>query len=467
MQHDENASGPTPDGDVGTDGVSRRTVLKTFGAGALAVGAGRVVRPEIAVRRTVGHVARGQAAGGNVVKIGYVTPETGALADFSQSDVFVLDKVRSSAPFAKGMKIGGRKYRLEITVVDSQSSPNRAAQVAQQLVLQNKVDIVVTSSAPETTNPVASTCEQLHVPNLATVVPWEAWYGGLGGNPVSPTKSYPYSSMFFFGLKEFGGTFLPMWQRIEAKTHAAKIYAAMFPNDADGNAFRAAWPQYPAAVGYKEVDGGAYTDGTTNYSSMIEKFKSSGCEFYVNAPLPPDFNTFWKQAVQQGFKPKLATVAKVLLFPSDVVALGSLVNNIATDAWWTPFAPYKSSLTGETAKQFALDYENKTGREWVQSMGSAYSLFEVVVAALNKVSDPHHKAEVAHALHNLSYRGISGPINFSNGPAPGVGIVKPVGIQWKQGKKQNGRKFPWEPFVVDNSLNKAVPINGDLEPTNP
>ena len=462
MEDMESTPRPEPGEGVAPGGVSRRSVLKTFGAGALAVGAGRVVRPELTARRTIGHLERGQAAGGNVVKIGYVTPETGALADFSQSDIFVLDKVRSTAPYAKGMKIGGKTYRLEVTVVDSQSDPNRAAQVAQQLVLQDKVDVVVTSSAPETTNPVASTCEQLHVPNLATVVPWESWYAGLGGDPVSPTKNFPYSSVFFFGLKEFGGTFLPMWNRIEARTHAAKIYAAMFPNDADGNAFRAAWPPYPAAFGYKEVDGGAYTDGTTNYSSMIEKFKSAGCEFFVNAPLPPDFNTFWKQAVQEGFKPKLATVAKVLLFPSDVVALGSLVNNIATDAWWTPYSPYKSSLTGETAKQFAIDYETKTGREWVQSMGSAYSLFEVVAAALQNVSDPHDKAEVAHAIHTLHYEGMCGPIDFAKGPAAGVGIIYPVGIQWKPGKTTFGRKFPWEPFVVDNALNKHVKITGDL-----
>jgi branched-chain amino acid transport system substrate-binding protein len=454
---------PQP-GAAGPGAVSRRDLLKTFGAGAFAVGAGAAARPVLGPRRSVGDLARGRAAGGDVIRIGYVTPETGDLADFSQSDVFVLDKVRSTAPFAKGLKIGGKTYRVEIVVKDSQSDPNRAAQVAQQLA--GSVDLVVTSSAPETTNPVAATCEQLHVPNLATVVPWQSWYAGLGGNPGKPTEDFAYSSMFFFGLEEFAGTFLPMWNRIEATTKAAKVFAGQFPNDADGNAFRAGFPPFAEKDGYKFVDGGAYTDGTTNYSSMIEKFKAAGCEFFVNAPLPPDFNTFWKQAVQEGFKPKLATVAKVLLFPSDVVALGSLVNNIATDAWWTPYSPYKSSLTGETAKQFAIDYEAKTGREWVQSMGSAYSLFEVAVEALRATSDPHDKADLASALHKVKYDGISGPIDFAAGPAPGVGIVYPVGIQWKPGKETFGRKFPWEPFVVDNSLNKDIPINGDLEPTN-
>jgi branched-chain amino acid transport system substrate-binding protein len=199
---------------------------------------------------------------------------------------------------------------------------------------------------------------------------------------------------------------------------------------------------------------------------MIEKFKAGGAEFFVNCPIPPDFNTFWKQAVQADFRPKLATVAKVMLFPSDAVALGRLSNNIATDAWWTPYGPYKSSLTGETAAKLASDFEHSTGSEWVDSLGSSYSLFEVAIEALKASDDPHDHAQVANNLQKVSYSGISGPIDFGAGPAPGVGIIKPVGVQWKPGKKLFGKKFPWQEFVVDNSLNKDIPINGDLVATN-
>ena len=130
----------------------------------------------------------------------------------------------------------------------------------------------------------------------------------------------------------------------------------MYPNDSDGNAFRGGFEPLIKASGYKVVDGGAYQDGTTDFSSMISKFKSKNCEVFSNAPLPPDFNTFWKQASQQGFKPQIATVAKVLLFPADTAALGPLVNNVATDSWWGPFMPYTSSLTGQTASALAAGY---------------------------------------------------------------------------------------------------------------
>ncbi len=98
----------------------------------------------------------------------------------------------------------------------------------------------------------------------------------------------------------------------------------------------------------------------------------------------------------------------------------------------------------------------------MQSIGSTYSLFEVAKEAFSAVSDPHDKAEVANALHNVNYTGMCGPLNFAAGPAPGVGIINPVGVQWKASKGQ----FPFEMTVVDNSLDSNVPIGADLEPTN-
>ncbi len=82
--------------------------------------------------------------------------------------------------------------------------------------------------------------------------------------------------------------------------------------------------------------------------------------------------------------------------------------------------------------------------------------------AFSAVSDPHDKSEVAHALHQVSYTGMCGALDFAGGPAPGVGIIKPLGVQWK---KATG-KFPFEMQVVDNSLNPSVNVQAKLEPTN-
>ncbi len=434
--------------------IGRRSLLKGVGAGALAVGAGGF----LAACGSNGIKGAGGSSASGTINIGFITPLTGALAGFASGDQFVLSQIKATDAYKNGIKVGGKKYKIKIVVMDSQSSPTRAGQVAQQLALQNKVDLILTTSTPEVTNPVAAQCEKQGTPCLSTVVPWESWYAGLGGDPIHPTQTFKYCTTFFFGLKEFIGTFSPMWKRISTD----KVVGCQYPNDADGNAFRGGFEPLIKSVGYKVVDGGAYADGTTDFTSMITTFKNKKAEIFSNAPLPPDFNTFWKQASQQGWKPRLATVAKVLLFPDDTKALGSLVNNIATDSWWGPFMPYNSSLSGISASGLATAYQQSTGNQWVQSIGSSYALFEVAKEAFGAVSDPHDKAEVADALHKVSYSGMCGAINFAGGPAPGVGIIPPVGVQWK---KSTG-KYPFEMMVVDNSMNPNVKIQAKLEPTN-
>lgn len=432
--------------------VSRRSVLKGAGAGAVALGGGSVLAACSSGLKGGG----GSSKSNKKITIGFVSPLTGDLAGFAVADKFIIDTIRKTQQFSKGIKLGGTTYDIEIVVADSQSSTNRASQVAKQLINQNNADMVLVTSTPEVTNPVASVCESLHTPCVSTVVPWESWYFGRGAKPGTTFK---YTTTFFFGVPEFGECFIPMWNRIPND----KVVAGMFPNDADGNAFRQGWPPLMKPAGYTLVDGGAYPDGTTDYTSMITEFKNKNCDIYLNGPLPPDFNTMWKQAAQQGYKPKLATVAKVLLFPADLVALGPLAANIATDAWWTPTWPGKSSLDGMTPKQLADDFESSAGKQWTQTLGSTYALFEVAYEAFTKVSDPHDHNAVAAQLRGMNLANtMDGPLNFTNGPVPGVAIVKPAGAQWQTGTG----KYPFDFVVVDNSANKAVPIGGDLKPTN-
>ncbi|HEX7473515.1 MAG TPA: ABC transporter substrate-binding protein [Candidatus Limnocylindrales bacterium] len=443
---------------LGAVGVSAATLLDACSPATTAAPPAASAVPATSAAASPSVVSSISAApsSAGTIKIGFVTPQTGQVAGFASGDAFIVDRIRQSDPYTKGFTVGGKTYAVEIVVKDTQSDPNRSAQVASDLILQDKVDLIVTTSTPETTNPVATACEANGVPCLSTVVPWEAWFFGRQADPTKPVP-FKYTTMFFFGLNEFAGCFVPMWNRVPNDKNVAQMY----PNDADGGAFRGNFTPLVTKAGYKPIDGGAYPDGTTDFTSMISKFKSEKCDIYSNVPLPPDFNTFWKQAAAQGYKPKLATVAKVLLFPADTEALGDLVNNIATDCWWGPFMPYKSSLSGETSKSLADAYQTASGKQWLQTLGSTYALFEVAQAAFGAVDDPHNKDAVAAALGKVSYSGICGPLDFAKGPFPGIGIIQPVGVQWRK-----GTTYPWEMVVVDNSLNKDVPVGGDLQPTN-
>ena len=438
-------------------GINRRNLLRAVGAGAAAMGTGGLLQ---ACSSGVKGANTGSTSS---ITIGWIHPLTGSLAGFGAPDNWVISKIKQTAPYKNGFKIGSKTYPVTIKSYDTQSSPTRAGDLARTAILSDHVDLLLASSTPETVNAVASQAESLGTPLICANIPWEAWYINLGGNPAKPTLKPKYVVMYFLGAEHLAKAFIPMWDRIHARLHTNKIVAAAFPNDSDGNAFRAVFPPIVTAAGYKMVLSSPYPDGTTDYSSMISQFKASGADFFTNVPLPPDFATMWKQSAQQGFKPKLATVAKVLLFPPDAYALGPLAYNVATDAWWAPSLPWKSSFTGETCQQLANEFETATNGQWNSNI-SNYSLFEAAHAALTTASDPHDKAEVAAAIHQVNLpEAVAGPLNFaSGGPAPGVAITPPVGVQW-----QKGTKWPVEMQVVDNTLLPQAKITADLNPTNP
>jgi branched-chain amino acid transport system substrate-binding protein len=454
-------------------GMSRRGLLRAVGAGAAVVGGGGLLQAcsssikgaNSSTSSSSSSTASAGASTAGSITIGWIHPLTGALAGFGAADNFVTSKIMQTTPYKNGFKVGGKTYSVTIKSYDTQSSPTRAGQLAAQAINADRVDLLLASSTPETVNAVATQAETLGTPLICANIPWESWYLNLfpHGNPQHATEKATYVVMYFLGAEHLIECFIPMWNRIHSQLKTDKVVGAAFPNDSDGNAFRAVFPPIAMGAGYTFNMSAAYTDGTTNYSSMISTFKSENCDFFTNVPLPPDFATMWKQSIQQGFRPKLATVAKVLLFPPDAYALGSLVNNVATDTWWVPSMPWTSSFTGETCQQMASAYEAAGGGQWNANI-SNYGLFEVAHAALTAVNNPHDKAEVAAAIHNVNINALAGPLDFTSpkAPAPGVVITPPVGIQW-----QTGTKYPLEAKVVDNTLLPQVAITGDLKPTNP
>jgi branched-chain amino acid transport system substrate-binding protein len=446
------------------NGVSRRSLFRAaavVGGGSFLEACSSGIQGATALTTST---PAGNGAGGTAkeITIGWIHPLTGSLAGFGAPDSWVIEQIKATSQFKNGIKIGDSTYQFNINSYDSQSSSTTAGTLARQAIAKDNVDILFASSTPETVNAVASQAETLGTPLVCSNVPWESWYINLGGNPGKPTLAPKYTVMYFLGAEHLAQCFIPMWNRIGKQYGNNHLVAAAFPNDSDGNAFRGVFPPILKSAGYSMQLSSAYPDGTANYSSMISQFKSSGADFFTNGPLPPDFAAMWKQSVQEGFKPKLATVAKVLLFPADAYSLGSLAENIATDSWWVPSLPWTSSLTGQTCQELADAYTAATSQQPNANI-SNYTLFEIAYKAFQSVNDPHSKTEVAAAIHQVVLpQAVAGPIDYTSAknPAPGVAITPPVGIQW-----QKGTKYPLNAVVVDNTLLPQAKITGDLLPT--
>ena len=142
------------------------------------------------------------------------------------------------------------------------------------------------------------------------------------GRRAARLEAFNYTYHFFWGLEDVIAVFTNMWGQLPTN----KSVGGLFPNDGDGNAWgdkQVGFPPVLEKLGYKLTDPGRYQNLTDNFSAQINAFKGANCEILTGVVLPPDFTTFWKQALQQGYKPKAASIGKAILFPVAIEALGA------------------------------------------------------------------------------------------------------------------------------------------------
>jgi len=416
--------------------TSRRTVLKGIGAAIAA--------PAI-LTHTKAYAAN------PTLKVGFVSPKTGPLAGFAEADEFVLKGVQ--AALSGGVENNGKTYDIEIISKDSQSNPNRAAEVAADLILGDEVDIMVAASTPDTTNPVADQAEVNEVPCITTDCPWQPYFFGRNGNPA---EGFEYTYHFFWGLEDVIANFLSLWDSAGVNKNVAGI----FPNDADGNAWGDAKLGLPPPLkenGYNLIDPGRYQPLNDDFSSFISAFKEAECEIVTGNMIPPDFATFWSQAAQQNFNPKVVTIGKALLFPSVIDSLGDRGDGLTSEIWWSPNHPFTSSLTNQSAKALADGFTAETGRPWTQPIGFKHALFEVVRDVVSRAEDLEDPAAIVSAIAGTNMSTIVGKVDWSNGPVKNVTKTPLVAGQWqKQGDNM-------ELIITTNPQAPEIPVGGELK----
>ncbi|MFT4149437.1 MAG: ABC transporter substrate-binding protein [Paracoccaceae bacterium] len=417
--------------------LTRRTFIKT----GTALAASGLAMPALAQ--------------GIKLKIGYVSPQTGPLSAFSAADDFMVKQFLAAAP--------GLGLDVEVIVKDSQSSPNRAAEVAKELISRDEVNLLLVASTPETTNPVCTVAEAEEIPVISTVAPWQPWFIGQQGDPSKPDawKPFDYVYHFFWGLEDNVAVFMNMWNGIDSN----KSVGALWPNDGDGNAWASdvGMPPALAKAGYKLTDPGRYQNLTDDFSAQINAFKAADAQIMTGIPIPPDFTTFWTQARQQGYRPKMVSVAKALLFPESVAALGDLGHNLTCEVWWSPAHPFKSSITGQTAGELATAFEADAKRQWTQPAGFIHALFEVAADAIKRADDPTDGDALAQAVATTNLQTVVGQVQWGRDNVPdfarkNVSKTPLVGGQWR--KKADGT---FDLVIVENALAPEIPLGGTLE----
>ncbi len=409
-------------------GLTRRDFIKKTGVAGAALGAAAIV-PSFA--------RKAFAAKRDYILIGHPNPSTGPLAGFGEASPWADNKAIEAINKQGGIYIEeyGKKVPIKLKMLDTESNPTKAAELAAKLILKDKVDLMVAMHTPDTVNPVDAMCERHKMPCISLDAPVDAW---MTGGP------YKWSFHAFWTVDSLTNLFVDIWDEAGDKTN--KVVGALWPNDPDGTTFEKFFPKILPTRGYKVIDPGRFPYFNKDFSSFVNLFKKEKVEILTGCPIAPDWGTAWRQFHQQGFIPKIATIAKACLFPADVNALGgNLPNGITTEIWWTPFHPFKSSLTQESAKDLCDAWTKETGKAWTQPIGFKYAGFEIAANAL-KQAKTLNKEKLRDAIAKTDLKTIVGPIKYND---KNYSETPLVGGQWVKGEK-----WPW---VLEITSNKNYP----------
>lgn len=372
--------------------------------------------------------ADGSTAGGNEspapaangekteILVGYVAPFTGPLSVFTVATKWVEEQCIDSMNADGGYYIKELDKKLPIRIIygDSESDPTKASEVADKLVMDNGVDILVGAWTPDTTVPVSAVCERRKVPGLMSNSPQGAW---LEGGP------YEWASGIFFEFDLALDDYISAWDKLETNKKVGYI----FDNEVDGILNSTMLNEKLPERGYEIVDPGRFPKATNDYTNLISQLRNAECDIVVGNMQTPDFAVFWKQLKQSGWMPKVLLVGKAYHFDTDVAALDSDGANLMTEIHWDRTFPFQSVLTGQTCEEIAVAWEESHDSQYPQTcLGYDYTCLEVIHTALTE-AQTLDSAALRDAIRGVQLNSVYGEVKFNENNAM---IVPCITIQW-------------------------------------
>ncbi len=386
------------------------------------------------------------------VRIGYVNPITGALAGNGEGYDWVIDQMYDYAR-QHPITMHGRDVNLEIIVYDSESDRTVCKKMAEQLVLYDKVDMLIATQTPETVIPIAEVAEQYGVPCVSMQAPVD---------PVAQAREkYNWTFHAFWTLDTVYECYRALWTLAGFPAQSGAKVGLLFANDVDGTSWHDVFVRRLSEDGYAIVDPGQYPLNNSSFDSIAKLFKEESVSVLTGTNLPPDFMNAMKALAHYSVPLDCITMGKCGLMYTDASALGEAAVGLMTEVWWDENENFISDLTGFTASDVSARYaRDNFDLKMPQPTAYAYAAFELALHALRR-ADSTDRRKLRTALSRLDVQTIVGPIVYNHVMNGLVYAQTPVGGgQWQL---ENGVLML---KVIDNSLCPAVKLTGAYKAEN-
>ncbi len=325
-----------------------------------------------------------------------------------------------------GIKIGNKRYKVEIVYYDDQSNPKRAAKLVEKLITEDKVKFILGPYGSSQVFAAAGVVEK---------------YDALmvqGGGAASKIYKQGYKKVFgvFNIAPDYGKNLIDLatsFENPKPKTIAIIYEKTIFAEDAAKGALNEAKKK-----GLKVVLFESYPKGVQDLSSLMIKIKAKKPDIVIGAGHFKDSVLVIKQLKQFKINPKFVGLTVGPPIPSFVKELGKDAEYIFGPVQWSRAFKYKDPLFGST-EGYIKAFREKYGEEPEYHAAGGTAAAMALQYALEKAGSLKVE-DVRKALLSMKLETFYGVIGFDE---TGKIVTKKMAVIQIQGGKPR-TVYPFE-----------------------
>ena len=333
------------------------------------------------------------------IKIGAPLALTGAVSDEAKKQEVTFKMWLEKVNAAGGINVGGTKMKVQLVQYDYQSDGQRAAQLAEKLITDDKVDVLFSPFGSGHTKIVATIAARYEIPVIACA--------------ASSESVFDQNSGYLFGtLSPNVGLFGPMVKYFQEKMPQLKKVAVLGRDDvfpkATAQGISAAAKKAGLDVVYEQL----YAVGTMDHSSSLSAIKAANPDWIYVTGYTQDLVLARKQMSDLGVKAPIITMVAGPAYKEYLDGLGTLANGVTSSSWWHHSTSYKGVGVWPTTEDFYKEFvaKEKSDPDYVHASCAATGVvFQDAVERAGSVD----KKKVRDALAPTDITTFYGPIKFS------------------------------------------------------
>ncbi len=345
----------------------------------------------------------------NVIKIGCAISFTGKKSRSGKLYVdaynLAIEKINKSG----GVKVGGKTYKLKIIYYDDKSDATESSRLVEKLITVDKVNFLLGPYSSGITIPDSIVAMRYRIPMIEG--------GGASG------KIFARGNKFIFGLLPAAGEyFKSTLQFLQTVNPKPKTIAILYADDKFDVSVGKGTKKIAEKMGYDVVLFEKYSEGQTDFTSVLTKIKSKNPDVVLVAGHTEESLNFVQQAKELNVSPKMISLT---VGPSEAdfrKALGKDANYIYGVASWSTQMNFKGYIFKNT-KEFIKIFKKKYGYDPDYHNAAGIACLAVLKNAIERAGslDP---MKVRDAIAKTSLDTIYGHVEFNpNGQIKGTSVV--------------------------------------------